>query len=137
MFRSNHLFDAGTFPSAVADTNWKIVGAADVNNDGQVDLLWQNRANGLISTWTLEWSTFLGWRVTSGALLNPGQVTDTDWKIRGVMDVDRDGQPDLIWQHQVSGLLATWLMDGVSRREGTLFSPSQVPDTNWVIVGPR
>lgn len=137
MFRMEHLFDAAIFPGAVGDTNWQVVGAADVNEDGQVDLLWQNLANGLISTWTLEWSTFAGWTVTSGTLLNPGQLADIDWRIRAVMDVDRDGHSDLIWQHRVNGLISAWLMEGTTLRDGILLSPSQVADTNWMIAGPR
>jgi hypothetical protein len=134
---SNRLFEATFAPGAVPDTSWQIVGAADFNRDGQIDLLWQNQANGLISVWKLEWSAQLGWSVTSGELLNPGQVSDTNWKIRGVADIDRDGQPDLIWQNQSTGQISTWLMNGTSLREGTLFLPGTVADTNWEIVGPR
>ena len=84
----------------------------------------------------------MGWfedqgRQGSGTLFNPGQVSDTNWRIRGVADIDRDGQPDLIWQNQANGLISTWLMHGINLREGRLFTPEQVADTNWVIVGPR
>jgi hypothetical protein len=64
-------------------------------------------------------------------------VEDTGWRIRAVMDVNRDGRPDFIWQHQVSGLIAAWLMDGTTLRDGTLLSPGQVQDANWMVVGPR
>ena len=126
------IFRTPFTPSHVSDRDWVIVGAGDFNRDGQTDLLWQNQTNGLISVWTID-----GFRQTRGMLLNPGQVADTNWKIRGVMDIDRDGQPDLIWQNQANGLISTWLMDGLHLREGTLFSPGQVSDTNWVLVGPR
>lgn len=141
MYQDQHLFDATITPSAVPDTDWEIVGAGDFNHDGQADLLWQNHASGLVSAWLLEWPTnapsSVNWRVTSGTLLSPGQVSDTDWKIRGVVDIDRDGRPDLLWQHRSSGLIATWLMDGLTLRDGTLFSPGQVADTNWILAGPR
>lgn len=141
LFSASRMFEATFTPSHVPDTNWQIVGAADFNRDGQVDLLWQNQANGLIAVWTLEWPALPNppthWKQVRGLLLNPGQVSDTNWKIRGVMDVDRDGQPDLIWQNQANGLISTWLMDGINLRDGILFSPGQVADTNWVIVGPR
>ena len=76
-------------------------------------------------------------RQGSGTLFNPGQVSDTNWEIRGVVDIDRDGQSDLHWQNRANGMISIWLMDGLNRREGTLFTPGQVSDTNWVLVAPR
>ncbi|MBA2305854.1 MAG: hypothetical protein H0W08_24920 [Acidobacteria bacterium] len=69
--------------------------------------------------------------------LTPGRVSDTGWKIRGVADMNLDGRADLIWQHQTAGLIATWLMLGTQLHGGTLLSPGQVADTDWIIRGPR
>ncbi len=33
---------------------WQIVGAADVNKDGHVDLTWFNRTTGQVVTWLLD-----------------------------------------------------------------------------------
>jgi hypothetical protein len=30
-----------------------------------------------------------------------------------------------------------WYMNGLNLIDGSLLNPSQVPDTNWHIVGPR
>ena len=136
MFQTGRLHVVTISPNAVADTSWEVVGAGDFDRDGRPDLVWQNRANGLISVWRMGWFEDQG-RQGSGTLFNPGQVSDTNWRIRGVADIDRDGQPDLIWQNQANGLISTWLMHGINLREGRLFTPEQVADTNWVIVGPR
>ena len=136
MFQTGRLHVVTISPNAVADTNWEVVGAGDFDRDGHTDLVWQHRANGLISVWRMAWFEDQG-RQGSGTLFNPGQVSDTNWRIRGVADMDRDGQPDLIWQNQANGFISTWLMDGLNRREGTLFMPGQVTDTNWILVGPR
>jgi len=141
MMGRTHLTDATIGPGAVADLDWDIVGSGDFDGDGQVDLVWQNSTTGAISTWLLEaqsvWPGQAIWRVKSGVLFSPGRVADTAWKIRGVADMDRDGKPDLIWQHETSGLIATWLMDGLTLRDGTLFTSGQVQDTDWTIVGPK
>ena len=79
----------------------------------------------------------IGTTLMSGTLTSPGQVPDTNWKIRAVGDLNTDGKPDLIWQHIVDGRISVWLMNGLTLIDGTLLSPSQVADTNWHIVGPR
>jgi hypothetical protein len=71
-------------------------------------------------------------------LLSPGQVTDTNWKIRAVADMNGDRRLDLIWHNQVSGMLSIWLMNGIVRiGDGLHVTPPGVGDTNWQIVGPR
>ena len=117
-------------PSEVPDTNWRIVGIADFNADGQSDLLWQHQTNGLIGLWYMN-----GLTMSEFVLLSPEQVPDTDWKIRAVGDVNDDYHPDLIWQHQTTGLISAWLMKGHERVDGVLLTPNRVADTNWRIVG--
>ena len=97
-------------PAAVADTNWRIIGAGDLNDDGHADLLWQHQTNGLMSAWFMN-----GTSLVSGVLLSPDQVTDTNWKIRAVADMNGDRRLDLIWQNQSNGVLSIWLMNGIVR----------------------
>jgi hypothetical protein len=122
-----------TTPGVVSDTNWRVVGAGDVSGDGHADLVWQHQTNGLISAWIMN-----GTVLVSGVLLSPGQVADTNWKIRAVMDINNDGRLDLVWQNQATGLLSGWLMNGIVRvGDGFLLNPASVSDTSWQIVGPR
>ena len=69
--------------------------------------------------------------------MSPNQVADTNWKIRAVGDVNRDGHLDLIWQHVTSGQISAWLMNAIGMASGTLLTPGSVPDLNWRIAGPR
>ena len=120
-------------PEAVADTNWRIVGAGDLNDDGNADLLWQHQTNGLMSAWFMN-----GTSLMSGVLLSPGQVTDTNWKICAVADMNGDRRLDLIWHNQTNGVMSIWLMNGITRiGDGLRLTPDRVADTNWQIVGPR
>ena len=119
-------------PSTVASTEWRIVGTGDFNADGNADIVWQNQVNGLLSVWYMNGSTMIG-----GEALTPGQVPDTNWKIRAVGDVNRDGKPDLIWQHNGNGSLAVWFMNGAQQTSGTSLGPGSVPDLSWRIVGPK
>src|ERR1700741_4944493 len=60
----------------------------DVNGDGWADLIWQNSQNGQVSTWFM-----LGAQAVGTSMLNPSQVPDTNWKIVGRGDMNRDGRP--------------------------------------------
>jgi subtilisin family serine protease len=119
-------------PHWVADLAWKIVGSGDFDGNGTCDLVWQHQTDGRVAVWFMNnvW-------MTSGALTNPGQVSDLNWKIRAVGDLNGDGHPDLVWQNVADGRVSAWLMDGLNLLAGTLLTPSLVPDTNWHIVGPR
>ena len=46
-------------------------------------------------------------------------------------DFNADGRPDLVWQNRSTGQIGVWFMSGVNLSSVTLFSPSQVTDTNW------
>ena len=117
-------------PGVVSDTNWKIVGMGDFNNDGQPDILWQNQATGSLSAWLMN-----GTSLASLATVTPGVVSDTNWKIVGISDFNSDGKPDILWQHQTTGALSVWLMNGTSLASLATVTPGVVSDTNWKIVG--
>ena len=117
-------------PDRVSDTHWKIVGVWDPNRDGHPDLLWRHDVNGSLANWRLQGTTLV-----SGDPLSPGVVADTDWQIAAIADLNRDGRPDLVWQHVTQGLISAWLMNGTTLVDGRLLTPSSVADTNWRIVG--
>jgi hypothetical protein len=112
---------------SVADKQWNIRAVGDLNNDGRPDLIWQHE-DGSIATWLLN-----GVNMLSGTLLSPSQVADTDWRIVGVADFDRDGRQDLVWHHQADGRIAVWFMNGTTQISGTLTNPGQVLDTTWKV----
>jgi hypothetical protein len=74
-----------------------------------------------------------GTQLRDGRLLTPESVSDLNWRIVGVGDMNGDNSPDLVWQHQTNGLISVWLMNGSSLLNGVLLSPGQVSDTNWKI----
>jgi hypothetical protein len=55
--------------------------------------------------------------------------------VREPGDFSGDGNFDLVWQHQADGAIALWRMNGTTMQGGDPFSPGQVMDTNWKIVG--
>jgi hypothetical protein len=101
---------------------------ADFNGDGRGDIVWQNRMNGQILSWRM-----VGLNLVGSGPLGPGAVNDTSWKIVGTPDLNRDGQSDLLWQHD-AGLVAVWFMRGESQISGQLITQSPLADTQWRIV---
>jgi hypothetical protein len=116
-------------PSTV-DTNWEIAGVGDFNADGRPDILWRNKATGMLGVWMMNGTT-----MTQSLYLTPSTV-DTNWEIAGVGDFNADGRPDILWRNKATGMLGVWMMNGTTMTQSLYLTPSTV-DTNWKIVGPK
>jgi hypothetical protein len=127
-------FMAGTTRSSfvavqplVADLNWDIVGTGDFNKDGNVDLLWRNKATGEVSVWYMNGTAQLG-----TAQVQPA-VADLSWEIVGTGHFNTDGNIDLLWRNKASGANGVWFMNGVTQTSTA--TVAQVADLSWDIVG--
>ena len=116
----------------VSDTNWKVRAVGDLNNDNHPDLIWERQTDGLLAAWFLEG---IGWATghSAGELLTPSQAADPAWQIVGTGDLNGNSKTDLIWQHQTTGQLAAWYMDGEKQEvlpggapSGVLLNPDVV-----------
>ena len=118
------------YPSVIPPTSSVISGVGDIDRDGTADLIWHT-STGEVRFWILNPD---GTKKTGGTVY-PSKLLPSDWVIRGVGDIDRDGTIDLIWQSQ-TGDIRYWLLnpDGTKRTGGTVY-PSIIPPTNWVIRG--
>jgi hypothetical protein len=120
----------------VTDLNWRVVGSSDLNGDGYADLVWQHQTTGELAVWFLRRSQVTTTpQVISTQSLSIDRVADTNWKIRGVGDLNGDGMADLIWQHQTEGWLAVWYMNGAQVTATQLLDINRVVDTDWQIAG--
>lgn len=84
---------------------WNIVGAADANGDQQVDILWRNTKTGTNLWWMMQ-----GDQIGSVKEIQALDPIYTDWEIKGVGDVDKNGEIDLFWANRSTGTMALWLM---------------------------
>jgi hypothetical protein len=123
-------------PPAVAP-RWQIRGVGDLNADGYPDLVWQDTLAGGVAVWFLQ-------RLADGTItysdtrwLTQPVVSDLDWKIAAVVDLNRDHRADIVWQHQTGGWLAVWYMWDNVVIDTRFLSPNRTTDTRWRIVGPK
>lgn len=115
----------------MADSNWKIMAAGDVDGDGKSDIVWQNKSQGWLAVWLLN-----GAQVTSSRLLSVNKMTDPNWTIVAAQDVNGDRKADIIWQH-TDGSLATWWLNAEQVTATMMLNPGRVASPAWKIAGPK
>jgi subtilisin-like proprotein convertase family protein len=132
-FMDKNTLVSGTFtnPAALADVNWQMAGTGDFNGDAKPDILWQHDVSGQNVVWFMN-----GHTLTSGTFLNPPSV-NTGWKMAGTGYFNAGGQLDILWWHQVFGLLEVWHMNGVNVVSSESTTPAGLADTRWrpVVTG--
>jgi FG-GAP-like repeat len=116
-------------PSTIADTRWKAKGAGDFTGDGRADIVWHNEVTGELGVWEMNGVTAVGFHTFSPAAAAP------PWKIVGIGDSNRDGQTDILWQHDTNGEVILWVMNG--RALSTWWDLTTSPSSVWKVVGPR
>lgn len=108
-----------------SDPQWHIVGAGDVDGDGNADIVWWNETTFEVSIWLLDGLTRRG----TGS---PG-ASSAVWRIVGVRDVNRDGKADLVWYNTANGRVVIWLLNGFTRIGRG--SPGEISNLDWQVVG--
>ncbi|MDB6026463.1 MAG: hypothetical protein JWM68_2686 [Verrucomicrobiales bacterium] len=112
------------------DAAWRIVGQEDFDQDGNTDLLWQNRDDGSAKIWYLSKTNFI-----SEETLDFLGVPDATWRIVGMADFDNDCQIDAVLQSTdghvqiVPNFRQTSFSDGVAMNNGAAINLA------WQIVG--
>ncbi|MBA4150222.1 MAG: VCBS repeat-containing protein [Verrucomicrobia bacterium] len=105
---------------------WRIKATADINRDGHPDLIWHNVNTGACNIWLMQ-----GTNVVSGHKVRDGASLGAKWRIVAMKDFNRDGNPDILWQHILDGRMVVWLMDhenyvGTLLLENGLTAPSRI-----------
>jgi hypothetical protein len=117
-----------------ANLNWTIVGTADMDSDGYVDLLWRNSVTGENRVWLMWQNPSTGLIERRSTVTLPAE-TDLNWAIAAASDYDSDGYSDIVWRNTSTGANRIWFMSRTS------FSSSVTigAETNqtWQIIGPR
>jgi hypothetical protein len=111
---------------------WNVVAAADLNQDGKSDLIFQNTSTRQVAVWFMggpngnQFQSF-AWIDTNGI---PG------WTVRAAADLNGDGKPDIIWEKDSTSQIAAWYLGGAQGNEFQSFEwiePNGIP--GWTVAG--
>ena len=127
--------------SRKGDKNLRLAALGDLDLDTHTDLLWQNPKTGDLTAWRMNGTKVQGSVAVRGATL-PGASSGgtkrqrtSPWQVRGIVDLDGDGQNDLLWQQPQSGDLYVWFMNKTTATGASYLSPSRLEDTQWQLRG--
>jgi hypothetical protein len=123
-----NVIDTRQVMLVATDTHWKPVGTGDLNGDGYPDLVWRHDTQGWLGYWLLVNND-----VAETGYLTVNRMSDLNWQIKGIGDVNGDRYADLIWQN-TNGAVGVWLMRGPVVVSTALFSTPNVGDPGWQIA---
>lgn len=106
----------------------------DFNADGKADLLFQD-ASGYLAAWFLD-----GGVLKQATFLDPVGTGNPDWVLVGSADLNKDGSPDVIFQHKPTGRIAAWLLAGTKLLQVVTINPLPAvvgPVTDWNLLAGR
>ena len=109
-----------------ANTNLVPRGAGDMDNDGIPDIVLRNNNSGAVRVWTMNSDlTRKGNEYVTGS-------SNTNLELRGVMDINSDGNNDILNYNTNTGKLRAWLMDGNLKITENA-EIVQDPDLDWSV----
>ena len=90
-------------------------------------IYWQH-TNGTLAAYYMDGTNLA---LNGGILLTPSQI-DPTWQLMAAADLNRDGRPELLWQHQ-AGALALWNLNGTVLASAAALTPAKM-GPEWKIV---
>jgi VCBS repeat protein/FG-GAP repeat protein/tryptophan-rich protein len=104
---------------------WQAVGTGDFNDDGDSDILLQNKNTGQMSIWEMKGNSLIGGGPVAA---NPGPA----WQAIGTGDFNHDGFSDILLRNKNTGAVSIWEMKGTNVIGG---GPVANPGLEWHVIG--
>ena len=98
--------------AAAVDAAWRVVATADLDGDGDQDVVWHNSTTGAVSGWIMN-----GTSLAQSGTMHPG--LPLSWRIEAACDLNGDGNDDILWRNSASGDVNGWLMNGLVKTSGS------------------
>ena len=120
---------SATYIDAFTSPSSNVQAIADFNHDGSPDLVWRDNtpSNTNNFIWLMNGTTKIG-------SVNIPPIADLNWKMQGVVDLNNDGNADLLWRNFATGQNAVWFFKGTSFASSTSLIIGT--DTNWRATAP-
>jgi hypothetical protein len=104
-----------------------VANQADFNGDGLPDLILQH-SEGFVAASFMDGADLFG-----SSFFDPITPGGPDWRLAGTGDFNRDGNPDLLFQH-TDGQLVVWHMNGVGLASVSFLDPSRPGQPGWRVA---
>jgi hypothetical protein len=99
-----------------------------MNNDGIPDIVLRNNNSGKVRVWTMNAD------MTRKDNVSVTSSSNTNLELRGVVDINGDGNNDILNYNTNTGKLRAWLMDGNLKITGNA-EIAQDTDSEWSVRG--
>lgn len=124
--KSSGLVTPGVAPRA---GQYTAAGFQDINGDGVPDIIWVG-ASGSVSYWMMNSD---GSRKSSGLVTSTNLSPANYWAAAGMVDLNRDGVPDIVWRGQ-GGETIGWLLNSNGTFKATAnIGPVPMSPSYWTI----
>lgn len=91
--------------TTTSNLNWILVGTGDFDRDGYEELVWHHKTTGEMFTWEPGSSS-----VTTLGYNKLPTISDTNWEVMAIADLNFDEYPDILLQNKASGAIKINLM---------------------------
>ena len=121
MAYSGGTFSISSEASFATDANYRIIGAGDFNSDSKPDLVVEQLTTSALASTTVArkiWFMNGTTKTSEHTFLTFPQ----EWRMRGVLDYDRDGNMDIIVEQDNMGRKGIWAMNGSTLSYGFTFT---------------
>jgi len=127
------LYLGWSWLNETGNPGWTVVGAADMNNDGVPDLIWQNNSTNQVTVnyyGGTSGGVYQGWNW----LIEGGEPSG--WRVVGAADFDGNGTPDLVWEYIPTGQVTVNYFGGAGGAvyQGCTYLNS-TGNPGWTVVG--
>jgi len=117
---------ASKFLTDVADLDWRMEAATDMDSDGVADLVWRHNRPGGPSN---DQNQIAIWYMNADGSIKQGVFTGLPhvpdgWQIAAAADLDGDSVTDFVWRNPESNQLAFWYLGPGATLKRSSFGPN-------------